>query len=156
MENLPYRPNVCLLICNQEGKLFLGERAGHPGIWQFPQGGAEPHLSLEENAIKEAHEELGVRKEQLRIIQRFKATHSYDFDVAPAYAAGKWRGQTQTFWLLEFAGANDEICLDRYGHELMRWKWCSISEVKELAEPKRLPGYLAALDEFQEYQLLNN
>ena len=150
MKKLPLRPNVCLLICNSAGELFLGERAGCPGVWQFPQGGAEPHLSLEENALKEAHEEMGVAPEYLRIIKKLKATHAYEFDVAPEYAVGKWRGQAQSFWVLAYRGSDSEIDLGRYGAEFMNWKWCSISEVKQLAEPKRLLGYLAALGEYGE------
>ena len=148
MNTLPLRPNVCLLIKNREGKLFLAERAGSPGIWQFPQGGAEPELTLEENALKEAHEELGVGRAKLRVIKQLRATHSYEFDKAPAYAVGKWRGQAQTFWLLEFVGKDEEIDPSR-GGELTKWKWCTITEVKELAEPKRLAGYAAALEEVE-------
>ena len=149
MKTLPLRPNVCLLIRNAAGQLFLGERAGCPGVWQFPQGGAEPHSSLEENALKEAHEEMGVPPGYLRIIKKLNATHAYEFDVVPEYAVGKWRGQAQSFWLLAYSGSDSEIDLSRYSAELMSWKWCSVSEVKKLAEPKRLPGYVAALGEYE-------
>ncbi|NLF25125.1 MAG: NUDIX domain-containing protein [Deltaproteobacteria bacterium] len=151
MKVLPLRPNVCLLICNAVGQLFLGERAGCPGVWQFPQGGVESHLSLEENALKEAHEEMGVPLVHLRIIKKLNATHAYEFDVVPEYAIGKWRGQAQSFWLLAYSGSDSEIDLSQYDAEFMNWKWCSVSEVKQLAEPKRLPGYLAALSEYEEW-----
>jgi hypothetical protein len=39
---LPLRPNVCMLVYNARGQLFLGERLRNKGHWQFPQGGAEP------------------------------------------------------------------------------------------------------------------
>ena len=150
MTRLPYRPNVCLLIRSRDGRLFLGERAGCPGVWQFPQGGIEPEFSEEENALKEAGEELGVARDRLRAVRRLKAEHRYEFDVVPAYAAGRWRGQAQSFWLLEYLGKDDEIDLARFAAELMAWKWCTPAQVRSLAEPKRLPGYLAALAEFEE------
>ena len=32
----------------------------------------------------------------------------------------------------------------------MRWKWCTTAEVRALADPQRLPGYLAVLEEFEQ------
>jgi putative (di)nucleoside polyphosphate hydrolase len=150
MDQLPLRPNVCLLIRNARGELFLGERAGNPGVWQFPQGGVEPGTPPEENVIREAHEELGAPKECFRIVQCLSARHDYDFRVVPECYRGKWRGQSQTFWVVEFLGADSDIQLDRCDQpELMNWKWCTPEEVKQLAEPLRLPGYLRALAEYQ-------
>ena len=155
MDKLPLRENVCMLLFNKEQRLFLGERQKEKGIWQFPQGGAEPHLSLEENVLKELEEELGIGRDSLRIVKRLEATHQYDFNNPPEYAVGKWRGQNQTFWLVEFLGSDAEINLENSEPEFMAWKWCSIKEVHQLAEPKRLPGYLKPLQEFEEFLQAN-
>jgi len=148
---LPLRPNVCLLIMNREQQLFLGERAGCPGIWQLPQGGAKKKHSLAENALREAHEELGIDRDALRVLGQFAATHEYEFEVPPAYAVGRWRGQSQNFWLLEFLGSDSDIQLDRFQAEFMNWRWCSAQKIRETAEPKRVPGYRAVLEEFEEF-----
>ena len=148
---LPYRPNVCLLIMNHAAQLFLGERFGSPGIWQFPQGGIEPGASEEESALREASEELGIDESLLAIRARFQATHVYDYRNIPPYAVGKWRGQRQTFWLLEFLGVDSDIQLDRHEQEFSQFCWCSIEEVRMRAEPQRLAGYEAPLREFQQY-----
>lgn len=140
-----------MLLYNSKGQLFLGERNHEAGIWQFPQGGAEPTLTPEENVIKELGEELGVEPSQICITKQLKATHTYDFVTPPPYAVGRWRGQTQTFWLVEFFGQDSDINLNLHSPaEFMSWKWCSPDEVRSLAEPKRLPGYAAALAEFEE------
>lgn len=118
-------------------------------MWQFPQGGVEAGLSLEENVIKELTEELGADKKLFRIVQKLKSTHKYDFQKPPAYAIGKWRGQAQTFWLVEFAGKDSDINLSRYQPEFESFRWCTPDEVRKLAEPKRLPGYLKPLEEFE-------
>lgn len=144
---LPLRPNVCLLILNGDRNLFFAERRGCPGVWQFPQGGIDEGLSLEESALKEAHEELGVPTHAFRVCTVLKALNEYEYEVTPPRAAGRWRGQSQSFCVLRYLGRDEDIDLARYDQELMDWRWCTIAEVQELAEPKRLKGYAQALEE---------
>lgn len=151
MGTLPHRPNVCMLIYNREKLLFLGERSGEPGVWQFPQGGVEPGLNVEENVVKEVCEELGLDREKFRVHKQLKATHTYDFKKPRDYSGTIWRGQSQTFWLVEFLGIDSDIKLDRYEAEFSAWRWCNVKQVREMAEPKRLPGYQDALKEFEEF-----
>jgi putative (di)nucleoside polyphosphate hydrolase len=151
-KSLPLRPNVCMLVLNQEQRIFVGEREGSPGVWQFPQGGAETNTPLEENVLRELHEELGAEKSRFRIIKKLTATNEYDFSDPPGYAIGKWRGQAQTFWLVEFLGTDADFKLDRYDQEFSDFRWCTIQEVRQLAEPKRLRGYEAALKELEELE----
>jgi putative (di)nucleoside polyphosphate hydrolase len=143
---LPLRPNVCLLILNKERNLFLGQRSGASAVWQFPQGGVE-HGSLEENALREAHEEMGVDLNLLRVLQKLSATHEYDFANPPEYARGVWRGQSQTFWLLEFLGVDADIKLDRFEPEFSSFAWCPPAEVLGRVEERRRKGYEAPLRE---------
>jgi len=150
-DKLPLRPNVCMLVFNGQHKLFLGERYGEQGLWQFPQGGAEAGFSPEENVLRELEEELGAPGRCFRIIRKLKATNEYEFSEPPEYARGKWRGQSQTFWLVQFCGSDEDLNLNRHEPEFMNWRWCSVEEVMEMAEPKRLPGYLNALKEFENY-----
>lgn len=140
-----------MLVHNSKGRFFLGERAGkEKGRWQFPQGGVEPSLTLRQNVFKELHEELGLTKEMIGRVRKLKARHSYDWDKVPAYARGKWRGQSQTFWLVEFIGKDKDINLEcDEEQELQSWKWCSAKQVLKLAEPKRVPGYVQPLEEAQ-------
>ncbi len=140
-----------MLLINRQKKLFLGERNGEPGIWQFPQGGAEPELTLEENVIKELNEETGARKKLFKIIHKFNAIHEYDFDVPPKYAKGKWRGQSQTFWLVKYLGKNSDFKLDKYEPEFMNFCWCKAEVIKSLVEPKRFKGYKKILAELNTF-----
>jgi putative (di)nucleoside polyphosphate hydrolase len=149
MNDLPYRPNVCILLFNKEKKLLLGERKGCPGIWQFPQGGVELDQSIEGNVIREIKEELGLSEALIEIVGCLKARHRYDFDVAPAYADGIWRGQDQTFWLVRFIGSDSDISLDSHDPEFDSWCWATPREVRSRAEKKRVTGYEAALKEFE-------
>ena len=138
-----------MLLVNNDNLLFLGERHGEPGVWQFPQGGAEPEFSAEENVYRELGEELGIKRDLLKIEVKLKATHEYDFRTPPEYARGKWRGQRQTFWLVRFTGKDSDIDLKTHEQEFMDFRWCTIEEVRGKAEPKRLKGYEAPLKEVE-------
>lgn len=143
------RPNVCMLVVNSRGQLFLGERLGKTGHWQFPQGGVEPGESLRRNVLRELREEIGVRRKHIGSITRLAARHWYLWKKIPAYAKGKWIGQTQTFWLVEFTGVDSDIDLDASSEpEFKRWRWCSLRQVRKLAARERIGGYEAALAEF--------
>jgi putative (di)nucleoside polyphosphate hydrolase len=149
---LPLRPNVCILLVNKQGLLFLGERFSEQGNWQFPQGGVEPDGSIEDNVLREIGEELGIKKDKLRIEKQLNATNQYDWDNPPDYAQGKWRGQVQSFWVVTFLGNDNEIDLATPHPEFSAFRWCTVEQIKQLAEPKRVPGYQKALDEFQKWQ----
>lgn len=140
-----------MLLIDTGGRIFLGERHGNPGVWQFPQGGEEPGVSQEENVIRELHEELGAAPECFVIIKKLDAFHQYDFRKTPEYAIGKWRGQRQSFWLVRFIGKESDIKLDRYQPEFMGYRWCSLDEVQSLADPVRLTGYTAPLSELRRF-----
>ena len=153
-EQLPYRENVCMLVINQAGELFVGERSNEPGHWQFPQGGVEEGATLEENVLRELEEEIGVSRDKLKILKRLNATHQYDFRNPPAYAVGKYRGQTQTFWLVQFLGIESDLNLNAHSPEFMAYKWLKPKEVLSSVSPLRAPGYSKPIDEVVEY--LNN
>lgn len=143
------RPNVCLLIFNRKGKLFLGERLGQPGHWQFPQGGVEPGASLRVNVLRELREETGIKKEQTGAITKLRARYSYLWKRIPKYAKDRWIGQKQSFWLVEFIGRDSDIDLTSVSEpEFMSWRWCAPRTVRKLAAPERLAGYEDALEEF--------
>ncbi len=146
-KKLPLRPNVCILVINKNGLFLLAERTGEAGVWQFPQGGVERGYSLEENVYKELTEELGAEKKKFKIIKKLKASHKYDWRTPPSYAKGRWRGQSQKFFLVKFIGKDSDINLEKSSKELMDWRWCTVEDVKKLAEPKRLKGYLKAFNE---------
>lgn len=147
---LPLRPNVCMIVLNSAGLIFLGQRHGEAGKWQFPQGGAEPDLSLEENVLRELTEELGAPRDLFAIIKKLNSTHEYEFMRPPDYAKGRWRGQSQTFWLVQFRGADSDINLKAHIPEFDDFKWCTLEEVRKLSEPIRLKGYDKALTEVKD------
>jgi putative (di)nucleoside polyphosphate hydrolase len=151
----PLRPNVCILLFNQNSDLFLAERIDIPDHWQFPQGGVEDGHSEHTTVIKELWEEAGIKRELLGEFHRLTASNSYLWSDVPEYAKGKWIGQCQSFWVVEYLGSDNDIdliagCGENHV-EFSRWCWCPIERIRELAAPIRLKGYEGALEEFLEY-----
>jgi putative (di)nucleoside polyphosphate hydrolase len=152
VNQLPLRPNVCMFLINAKGQILLGERFGSRGEWQLPQGGVDKGTPLEENVIRELNEELGIAPDKLKIIQKLIATHTYEFKDPPGYALGKWRGQSQTFWLVKFLGTDLDINLTlHHEQEFSAWQWCTPTELRTKAHPVRAPGYEEPLKEVERY-----
>lgn len=144
------RNNVCILVFNSNYEVFIGERFGESGHWQLPQGGVEDGDSLQEAVVREVREELGIEHSHLGAPIQLQATHSYIWDEVPHYAVGRWIGQAQTFWAVEFKGIDAEIVLDRDGvAEFQAWRWCALDYILEVSAPKRRAGYKKALEEFK-------
>ena len=149
-ENDRLRPNVCILLYNAERKLLLGERLGEAGHWQFPQGGIDKPDTPERAVVREIYEELGIEEHLLGRIEALNVTHTYLWDTVPDYAVGRWIGQAQTFWSVEFLGADTDIVLERHdAPEFQAWQWCSSFAVEQIAAEKRRDGYKKALRAFE-------
>ena len=148
-KKLPLRTNVCILLQNSDGDLWLGERLGSKNEWQFPQGGAKKKYSLEENVLRELEEELGLLENNLKIEKKLDVTHEYDWVKTPEYAMGRYRGQSQTFWLVSFTGRDSDINIKTEHPEFMDWKWCDPKNVLETVHPIRVEGYKKALNELK-------
>lgn len=62
-----YRPNVGIVICNQERRLLWARRSGQGG-WQFPQGGIERGESPHQAMFRELWEEVGLTEADVKVL----------------------------------------------------------------------------------------
>ena len=62
-----YRPNVGIIISNQQGQLLWAKRIGQDA-WQFPQGGMQKGENAEQAMYRELHEEVGLYPKDVEII----------------------------------------------------------------------------------------
>lgn len=150
MDEGALRPNVCILLVNTRGELFLGERSDEPGHWQFPQGGLETDDTLEENAFRELREETGIFRSACKPLGALSVVHDYRW--SPEKQRGSpWIGQSQRFFVILFEGSDAEIILDGDDHvEFRAWRWCPVTEVLAHVSPIRHSGYSQALRELSE------
>ena len=72
-ESLPYRPCVGIMVINRKGRVFIGKRRGGPEhvdathSWQMPQGGVDKGEDTYKAALRELHEETGIRVERFDV-----------------------------------------------------------------------------------------
>ena len=66
-----YRPNVGIILCNDEGRVFWAKRMG-VNSWQFPQGGINPNEDPETAMYRELCEETGLQQQHVQVIATFE------------------------------------------------------------------------------------
>ena len=62
-----FRPNVAMVIMNNDGQVFWAQRSNNDG-WQFPQGGMNTDETPVEAMYRELHEETGLVKEHVHLL----------------------------------------------------------------------------------------
>jgi putative (di)nucleoside polyphosphate hydrolase len=160
---LPYRPNVGLMILNRAGLVWVGRRVAGAelrnspvralaeGWWQMPQGGIDDGEDPRAAAMRELAEETGMRT--AHILAESAHWHAYDL---PAHLlgralGGRYRGQTQRWFLIRFTGEETEIDIDPVDHdkEFDIWRWAHVDELPRLIVPFKADVYRAVIEEFR-------
>ena len=72
-----YRSNVAIVIGDGNGRLFWAKRVGQQA-WQFPQGGIDHGESVEDALYRELYEEVGLKSDDVKILQRSKRWLRYN------------------------------------------------------------------------------
>ena len=102
---LPYRSNVGIMMVNEKGYVFVGQRLdNNQNAWQMPQGGIDAGEDPETAAYRELLEETGVKKQDVRFVASSSQWLSYDLpeDLIPILWNGKFRGQKQKCFYSSF------------------------------------------------------
>jgi putative (di)nucleoside polyphosphate hydrolase len=145
-----YRPCVGIVLLDPAARIFLGRRPGAlPKPWQMPQGGIDPGEQPAFAALRELHEETGVRA--VRPLFESRSWYAYDLpDGVSKYEwHGRWRGQTQRWLAFAFEGRDDDIRLDGHHVEFVDWRWARPAEVLDLVVEFKRPVYEQVLAEFE-------
>ena len=120
-----FRPNVGIVIANEQGQLLWAKRVGQ-NSWQFPQGGVDRGESPEQAMYRELYEEVGLRKTDVEILActrnwlRYKLPRKY----IRKHSRPLCIGQKQKWYLLKLVGREADIRFD-CGHkaEFDGWQW---------------------------------
>ncbi len=62
-----FRPNVGIIIVNDQGQLLWARRVGQ-NAWQFPQGGIKSDETPQQALFRELHEEIGLTAEDVEVL----------------------------------------------------------------------------------------
>lgn len=125
-----FRPNVGIVIANKRrtGQVLWARRIGGHDAWQFPQGGINDDESPEEAMYRELYEEVGLARDDVRILGRTKGWLRYRLprrmrrhNSAPGFV-----GQKQKWFMLEMLAEDDCVQMDCGDKaEFDDWHWVS-------------------------------
>ncbi|EEX09257.1 (di)nucleoside polyphosphate hydrolase [Ruegeria lacuscaerulensis ITI-1157] len=148
---LPYRPCVGLMLMNDQGKIFVGQRNDRfEDAWQMPQGGVDEGESPRDAALRELQEEIGVTPDLVEIVAETEGWLPYDLphDIVPKIWKGRYRGQQQKWFLLRYLGRDDQIDIQTDHPEFTRWKWQDPDRLIEEIVPFKREVYERVMEAF--------
>lgn len=147
---LPYRPNVGILLLNAYNLIWVGERADIPGAWQMPQGGIDKGETIEQAFYREAHEEVGLPREKLHIMRVCRKPWRYDFPKSSLNRRliNEYRGQEQYWVAGRFLGVDADINTHTDDAEFSNWRWMTPEQMIERIVPFKRATYEKVLREF--------
>ena len=123
---LPMRDGVGVIILNKKNEVFVGKRKDNPiDKWQMPQGGIDNNEKPLDAMKRELEEETSVTN-----IKILKEVNSWlEYELPPHLLGkiwkGKYRGQTQKWFIVRFIGNDKEINLKTKKPEFIEWRWIS-------------------------------
>ncbi|OYY71232.1 RNA pyrophosphohydrolase [Sphingomonas sp. 28-63-12] len=138
MSDLPYRPCAGIIIVNEAGLIFVGQRIDSTAeAWQLPQGGIDEGEEAEAAALRELGEETGIAPDKVQLIAVAPGEFFYDLpdELVGKVWKGKWRGQRQRWFLYRLTGDDGDIDIATHHQEFSAWRWSTRAEVIDLAVP---------------------
>jgi putative (di)nucleoside polyphosphate hydrolase len=140
------------MLLNRDGHVFVGRRNDVPdAAWQMPQGGIDPGETPRAAAFRELREELGTANADIVAVTRNWLSYALPAELLARLPAPRWRGQTQKWFLMRFAGADDEIDVATEHPEFSAWKWVPADDLLGLIVPFKRELYRHVLATFAPY-----
>lgn len=149
---LPYRLCVGVMLMNQNGEVFVGQRKDRDlDAWQMPQGGVDKGEVPKEAALRELEEETGVSRDLVCVVAESEQWLPYDLpsDLVPKIWKGRFRGQEQKWFLMRFDGTDDQVNIATEHPEFSKWRWLPVEELVTGIVPFKRAVYEAVVKEFE-------
>ncbi|MGQ0589836.1 MAG: RNA pyrophosphohydrolase [Sphingosinicella sp.] len=154
MTDYGYRPAAGMMLLNQAGQVWVGQRLDNKlEAWQMPQGGLDAGEDPLEGALRELEEETGIVRGLVEIIARCPAELTYDLpeDLIGKVWKEPWRGQRQTWFLARFLGNDEDVNIATSDPEFRAWKWAEPAELPALIVPFKKKLYEDVLKAFADW-----
>ena len=106
------RAGVGVIILNNQNKVFVGKRKDNPGDkWQMPQGGVDSGEDYLSAMKRELFEETSIKN--IKVLREIDGFFEYELpkNLIGVIWKGKFRGQTQKWFIAKFTGEEKEINL---------------------------------------------
>lgn len=131
-QELPYRPCAGIIVTNDAGLIFVGQRIDTVAeAWQLPQGGIDEGEDAETAARRELTEETGIPPDKVELVAVAPGEFFYDLpdDLIGKVWKGKWRGQRQRWFLFRLMGDDSDVDIATEHQEFRAWRWATRDEV---------------------------
>ena len=149
--NRPYRACVGIMLINDNGQIFGGQRIDNRAeAWQMPQGGIDDGEDVETACFREMQEEIGTNKAEILRIHPDWLNYDIPEVLANRLWSGAYRGQTQKWVALRFTGSDSDIDIETEEPEFISWRWLSPDELVQLAVPFKQHVYRNLITEFKD------
>ena len=139
---LPLRKGVGVALLNNNNEVFVAKRIDNPNdFWQMPHGGVDQNENSFEAAIRELKEETSIVN--VKLIKEIKEETTYNLpdNLLGIIWKGKFKGQTQKWYIMRFLGNNDEINLKTNHPEFLEWKWINVQNITDKVVDFKLHVY---------------
>ena len=123
-----FRPNVGIMLANDQGQLLWARRVGGHDAWQFPQGGISAGESPEQALYRELHEEVGLSPGAVELLGATKGWLRYRLPRRFIREGQKpvCIGQKQKWFLLRLLETDAAVQLHLNDKpEFDHWQWVS-------------------------------
>jgi len=139
---LPLRKGVGIILLNNKNKVFVAKRIDNPkNFWQMPQGGVDGDENYYEAALRELKEETSIASVKLiREIDK-KLTYILPDHLIGIIWKGRFKGQTQKWFVMRFNGNESEININTKNPEFLDWKWIDLEDLPKIAVNFKLDVY---------------
>lgn len=147
-----YRKGVGTVVINQNREILVGKRRNnHSYIWQMPQGGIEEGETEEQTVFRELMEEMNVSKASILAKSVGYYYYNIPYHLQRKFWSGKYIGQRQRWFLLQYLGDGSEIMVNTAQPEFSHFKWMTPDEVLLYVVPFKHEMYAKILAEFSAY-----
>ena len=130
--NLPLRKGVGVVLLNNNNQVFVAKRIDNPSdFWQMPQGGIDKNEDSFDAALRELKEETSIINVKLIKEIQEEITYNLPQNLLGIIWKGKFKGQTQKWYIMKFLGNDNEINLKTKYPEFLEWKWIDIEDITD-------------------------
>ena len=129
---LPLRKGVGVVLLNNNNQVFVAKRIDNPNdFWQMPQGGIDKNEDSFDAALRELKEETSIINVKLIKEIQEEITYNLPQNLLGIIWKGKFKGQTQKWYIMKFLGNDNEINLKTKYPEFLEWKWIDIEDIAD-------------------------
>ncbi len=149
-----YRSGVGIMLLNKEKKIFVGKRIdNHSDAWQMPQGGIDIGENEDKAMLRELKEETGINGSSVKLLSKSRSYYYYNlpYKLQKKFWGGKYLGQRQRWYLLEFIGDESVIDVKTEDPEFSEWKWISKEEITSAIVAFKRGLYEEVMKEFSDF-----